>query len=90
MSGAFVNNNINKLFSFSNKVESSREAEVADLHLHVIIEEEIPEFQVAMNDSLLVQKVTGEDDLSHEITTFRLRNGTTSLVQLHQRLFSNG
>ena len=60
----------------------------APTHVHFIAEEEIAEFEISMNDFVVVQILDAQRDLLHEISRLGLRNRLAPLVQFHERAAS--
>lgn len=60
--------------------------DLTDLDLHVVIEEDVPQLQVSVNDSVVVQVMDSLQKLGHVVAGFRLRHSLATLVQLQQGL----
>lgn len=73
-------------FPFTSKVDPCGQTEVADFNLHLIIEEEVAELQVAMDNVALVEVLDAEQQVLQEVACLRLGDGLAPLVQLHQTL----
>ncbi len=73
------------LFAFALEIDACGQAKVADLELHVVVEEQVAQLQVTVNDFVVVQVLTSQDDLTHKIAGLGLSDGLTSLVHLHER-----
>lgn len=56
------------------------------LDLHVIIEEDVAQFQVSMDDSVVVQVLNTLEQLCHVVASLGLSHSLTTLVQLQQGL----
>ena len=54
-------------------------------YLHVIVKEDISQLEVPVDDLGLVDVLATEQNLIHEVSRLRLRDGLSPLVQLHQR-----
>lgn len=52
------------------------------LDVHVIIEEDVAQFQVSVDDLVVVQVLDTLQQLGHVVASFRLRHSLTTLVQL--------
>lgn len=59
---------------------------LTDLDLHVVIEEDVPQLQVSVNDSVVVQVMDSLQKLGHVVAGFRLSHSLATLVQLQQGL----
>jgi len=75
------------LFALAFKVNTCGKTEIADLQLHVVIQKQIAQLQISVDDFVVVQILTSQNNLTHEITGFRLSDGLSSLVHFHERLF---
>ena len=53
--------------------------------LHIFIEEDVAELEIAVDDLVVVEVLDSQEDLVHEVASLRLRDGLAPLVQLHQR-----
>ena len=73
----------NLLFSLPVEVDARRETEITDLEFHVVIEKEIAQFQVTMNNLVVVQILARSHNLFHEVARLRLCDGLASLMHLH-------
>lgn len=60
--------------------------DLTDLDLHVVIEEDVPQLQVSVNDSVVVQVMDSLQKLGHVVAGFRLGHSLATLVQLQQGL----
>lgn len=60
--------------------------DLTDLDFHVIIEEDVPQLQVSVNDSVVVQVMDSLQKLGHVVAGLRLSHSLATLVQLQQRL----
>lgn len=56
------------------------------LDLHVIIEEDVAQFQVSVDDSVAVQVLDPLEQLCHVVAGLGLSHSLTTLVQLQQGL----
>ena len=54
-------------------------------HVHLVAEEQVAQFEIAVDDVIVVEVLDAEGDLFHEVTRFRFRHGFAPLMQLHQR-----
>jgi len=72
--------------SFSFVVKPRGKTEVSNLDLHVVVQEEITELQVAMYYLRSVKVGARQRHLTYEITTLRLCDHVPTLVKLQQRL----
>ena len=54
-------------------------------YLHVVVEEYISQLEIPVDDLGLVDVLAPEEDLIHEVSRLWLRDGLSSLVQLHER-----
>ena len=54
-------------------------------YLHVVVEEDISQLEIPVDDLGLVDVLAPEEDLIHEVSRLWLRDGLSSLVQLHER-----
>ena len=61
------------------------QSKIADFDLHVVVEEEISQLQVSVDDLLVVEMFDAQTDLLEEVSGFRLCDGLSAFVQLHQR-----
>ena len=75
-----------RLLALAVVLEPRGQAKVADLELHVVVEEEVAQLQVAVDDALPVQVLHAQQQLAHEVARLRLRDRLAPLVQLHQTL----
>ena len=46
------------------EVEFGRQAEIAQLDLHLVVQEEVAQLEIAMDDTMRVQILQGVDDLN--------------------------
>lgn len=60
------------------------------LNVHVVAEEDVPQFQVSVYHSVVVEVLTAFYQLHHIITGLGLRYRLTTLMQLQQRLREGG
>lgn len=60
--------------------------EITYLDLHVIIEEDVAQFQVSVDHSVVVQVLDTLEQLCHVVASLRLSHSLTTLVQLQQGL----
>ena len=70
---------------FALREHQGSEAKVANLHVHVVIEEDVAHLQVAMDDVLAMEIFDGPTYLDHESADFRLGQELPLLDHLHQR-----
>ena len=54
-------------------------------YLHVVVEEDISQFEIPVDDLGLVDILAPEEDLIHEVSRLGLRDGLSPLVELHER-----
>lgn len=54
--------------------------------LHVIVKEDVSQFQVSVDDSVVVQVLDTLEQLCHVVASLGLSHSLTTLVQLQQRL----
>ena len=54
-------------------------------YLHVVVEEDVSQLEVPVDDLGLVDVLAPEEDLIHQVSRLRLRDGLSSLVELHER-----
>ena len=54
-------------------------------HIHLVAEKQVAQFEIPVNDVVVVQILDAQSDLSHEVTRFWFGDGLAPLVQLHQR-----
>lgn len=60
--------------------------EITYFDFHVIIEEDVAQFQVPVDDSVVVQVLDTIEQLGHVVASLRLSHSLTTFVQLQQRL----
>ena len=60
-------------------------SEIADLDVHVCIQEQITQFKIAMNDLVGMHVVTCAYELNHEESGFWLGETTSATKKVHQR-----
>lgn len=60
--------------------------QITYLDLHVIIKEDVAQFQVSVDDSVAVQVLDTLEQLGHVVASFWLSHSLTTLVQLQQGL----
>ena len=77
-----VRSTANSSLLFTVKVELRRQTEIAQLDLHLVVEEKIPELQVAMDDSVLVKVLQGINDLRSVALNFQLVEALTPFEEL--------
>lgn len=56
------------------------------LDFHVVVEEDVPQFQVSVDDLVAVQIMDPFQQLGHVVASLRLRDRLPALVQLQQGL----
>ena len=71
-------------FSIEFVLDGRGQAEVSDLDLHFIVEKQIAQFEIAMNDALVVHVDARLDDLLDEVARFGLGHRLPSSTQFHQ------
>lgn len=76
----------NSALAFPVEVNLGCESEVADLDLHALVDEEVSEFQVAVNDSVGVQVLECAYNLHGVTLHFQLVEPLPALEQVIQRL----
>lgn len=59
---------------------------LTDLHLHVIVQKQVAQLEVAMDDAVAMQVLAAQDDLPQVVAGLGLRQGFPTLVQLQQGL----
>lgn len=59
---------------------------LTNLDLHVITEEQVAQFEVTVDDPVVVEVVDTLDGLTHEVSRLRLGHSLPALVQLQKRL----
>lgn len=59
---------------------------LTNLDLHILVEEEVAQLEIAVDDAVVVEVLAALDGLAHEVARLRLRHCLTALVQLQQRL----
>ena len=74
----------NSFFALSGTFDEGSEAKVADFDVHVVIEEEVSEFEVAVDDLVRVHVVTGADELYHEVTGFAFSETAATTEHVHE------
>jgi hypothetical protein len=72
------------LFALAWAFDQCCEAKVADFDVHVSVEEEITELEVAVNDLVCVHVVTGADELNHKEAGLALCEATTTTEHVHK------
>ena len=77
-----VRSTANSSLLFTVKVELRRQTEIAQLDLHLVVEEKIPELQVAMDDSVLVKVLQGINDMRSVALNFQLVKALTPFEKL--------
>ena len=77
-----VRSTANGSLLFTVKVELRRQTEIAQLDLHLVVEEKIPELQVAMDDSVLVKVLQGINDMRSVALNFQLVKALTPFEKL--------
>lgn len=59
---------------------------ITNLEIHVIIQEEIAQFQISVDDSVVVQILDSLQQMDHVVTCLGLSHSFTTLMQLQQGL----
>lgn len=59
---------------------------VTDLGIHVFVEEDVAQFQVSVDDLVVVQVLDSSEHLHHVVPSLRFSHSLTTFVQLQQRL----
>lgn len=62
-----------RLFALVRLVELGRQAEIANFHVQIVIEEDVAQLQVSMDDTAVVQVFYGVDDLEQKVLNLWLR-----------------
>lgn len=76
----------NRAFALAVKVELGRQAEVAELELELFVDEQVAQFQISMDDSVLVQVLERVDNLLCVIHDLELVQALASSEQFVERL----
>ena len=74
----------NGLLSLPRVLNECREAKVANLDVHVPVEEQIAELEVAMDDLVCVHVVAGTDELDQEKAGLWLGEAATAAKHVHE------
>ena len=74
-----VGSTANRAFFLAIEVEFGGETEIAQLDLHLVVEEEIAEFEIAMDDAMRVQILQRVNDLHRVALHFQLVQTLSSL-----------
>lgn len=59
---------------------------LTNLDLHVLVEEEVAQLEIAVDDAVVVEVLAALDGLAHKVARLGFRHGLATLVQLEQRL----
>ena len=68
------------------EVEFGRQAEIAQLYLHLVVQEQVAKFEIAMDDTVRVQVLQGVNDLHSVTLHLQLMQSLPALQQLIHRL----
>lgn len=68
------------------KVEFGRQAEITQLYLHLVVQEQVTQLEIAMDDAVRVQILQGVDDLHSVALNLKLVQSLPPLQQLIHRL----
>lgn len=77
-------------FLLSFVLQLGGQTEVAQLDLHVFVQEEVTEFEISMDDFVLVQILQGIDDLCQIALHFNLGQPFSSFNKLVESLHKTG
>ena len=64
------------------EIELGGQAEVAQLDLHLVVEEQVAQLQISMDDSVLVQVLQSMDNLSRVALHFKFMQALSSFQKL--------
>lgn len=74
-----------RLLALTRILNKRRQSEITDLDVHVAIQKDVAQFQVPMDDLVVMHIVARADELNHEESRFRLGEASTSTKQVHER-----
>ena len=69
----------NRLLAFFGVFQQRCQAKVANLYLHVLVQEEVAQLQVAVNDRVVVHVLDPREDLHHVVARLGLQVGSAAL-----------
>jgi hypothetical protein len=72
------------LFALPGALDECCEAKIADLDVHVCVEEEVAELEIAVDDLVGVHIVAGADELNHEEAGFGLGEAAAAAEHVHE------
>ena len=75
-----------RLLALVRLVQLRRETQVAHLHLQVLVEEDVAQFEIAVDDAALVEVAHRVDDLQQKVLYLRLGEALPDAKQMRQRL----
>lgn len=73
-----------RLLALSRILDQCGKTKVSDFDIHVRVQENITELQVAMDDLVGVHVMTPADKLDHKEARFRLSKAPTATQQVHE------
>jgi len=76
----------NSLLAFTLETNYRGQAKVSQLHLQVVIEEEIAQFEISVDDVAFMQILHTQQQLVHVESCFWLSQFLAPPLQLHHRL----
>jgi len=62
--------------------DARRQPEIADFDFNVLVEEQVPQLEIAVDDVFVVHVPDGQNQLRHEVRRLRLRQALPSLDHL--------
>lgn len=79
---------VSSLLAFTGKLDERSQAEISDSEVHVVVEHEVAELEIAMNDRIAVHVVARSDELSEVVTRFGFGISSPPAQEVEEGLFS--
>jgi hypothetical protein len=74
-----------RLLPLAGVLNESRKPKVANLDVHIRVQEEVTKFQIPMDDLVSVHVVACADELDHEKASFGFGESATAAQHVHER-----
>ena len=82
--GDIIGRSTNSLLLFPRVLDESGKTKVANLDVHVHVKEDVAEFQVAVDNLVVVHVVAGTKELNHEVSRLWFGETLAAAEQVHE------